>query len=184
MNDDSFVIQVGVVCAGDVEEDVLNHISEGLGEQLRAGVANLGRLAIPPEAYSPTRNQFSSSDILGAFNRQVKRIEDVLLVVTEVDLYVPELNFVFGEAHPQAGACIISLARLGLSYAGERADKQLMKERALKEAIHEIGHLLGLGHCTLKDCVMYFSNSLIDTDRKGRGFCRSCQKKVAKRHTA
>ena len=92
---------------------------------------------------------------------------------------MPELNFVFGEAHPAQHSCIISLARLGYSYQGAPVPRNVFLERALKEAIHEIGHVLGLGHCNHRTCVMFFSNSIRDTDTKLRTFCPSCLRRLA-----
>ena len=76
-----------------------------------------------------------------------------------VDLYVADLNFVFGLADSHQKCAIISLARLQPEFFGQPGDPQLFRERALKEAIHELGHLRNLRHCSNPACVMFFSNS-------------------------
>jgi archaemetzincin len=82
-----------------------------------------------------------------------------------VDLYVPRLNFVFGEADPQRGVAVFSLARL------HTPDRDRFVHRAATEAVHELGHTYGLTHCNDPHCVMWFSNTLAETDRKGTGLC-------------
>ena len=74
-----------------------------------------------------------------------------------------------------ARCAIISLARLKAGYPGKPFTAELFLRRALTEAVHEVGHLLGIGHCPQPTCVMHFSNSLYDTDRKGPTFCSRCQ---------
>ena len=93
--------------------------------------------------------------------------------VTHRDLFAGGLNFVFGIASP-GGACLISTARL---VAG--ADDALFRARLLKEAVHELGHTLGLGHCADSGCVMHFSNNLADTDCKGDAYCSRCAAAIA-----
>jgi archaemetzincin len=105
----------------------------------------------------------------------------VHLGVTEVDLYTPELNFVFGEASPATQSAIFSLARLNPQAYGEPKDDALLIRRALKEALHELGHIFGLHHCENESCVMWFSNNLAETDRKGTDFCPKCARLFSSR---
>jgi archaemetzincin len=95
-----------------------------------------------------------------------------VLAVTEVDLYADGLNFVLGMAESHGRTAVISLCRLGLG-----ADRETRRMRTLKEAVHELGHTLGLAHCPDAGC-MHFSNALVDTDRKGHRLCAVCERKL------
>lgn len=101
-----------------------------------------------------------------------------VLGITEVDLYAPGLNFVFGEAEPNGKRALISSARLRPEFYGSLGNEALLLQRLLKEAVHELGHTYGLRHCEAFDCVMHFSNSLQDTDRKHWRFCADCQRRL------
>jgi len=84
------------------------------------------------------------------------------------------MNFVFGEAIINGKVAVISLYRLDTRRYGNQGGAARYLERALKEAVHELGHTFGLEHCGDPRCVMFFSNSLLDTDRKGSVFCPAC----------
>lgn len=145
-------------------------------------------LELPEEAYNPARNQYYSTGILSLMMNTIKsdsnrvvKIENFdtantsclhVIGVTEEDLYVPGLNFVFGEAECPGNFAVISLYRL------KHENEDLFFERILKEAVHELGHTFGLPHCENHLCVMHFSNSIVETDIKGAGFCRECLKKL------
>lgn len=132
----------------------------------------------PDYAYHKRRNQYLSTAILMEISKkkEYRKYEKVLGVI-DCDLYVPELNFVFGEAGPRIA--VISLTRLRQEFYGLPPDPVLFQRRVLTEAIHELGHTFGLGHCTNPYCVMYFSNSLSDTDRKGPQFCSPCRNRLS-----
>jgi archaemetzincin len=142
---------------------------QALREELTAlgfAVNVLKPAAVPAGAYDPRRRQYRAEVLLDRI--RVAPGEHVL-GVTELDLYVEELNFVFGLADPHGRAAIIALPRLRLG-----ADAPVFRARMTKEAVHELGHTLGLAHCPDRACVMAFSNMLADTDRKGAWFCRRC----------
>ncbi len=165
---------------GDVPNDVLNflkvEISRILG--LKCVISDL-KVRIPRESYNPLRKQYLSTSLLYKL-LETNELRDYgkILGITDRDLYVPGLNFVFGEALLNGKAAVISLHRLRPEFYGKKANKKLFFERALKEAIHELGHTFGLGHCKNRRCVMYFSNSIYDTDVKGYDFCPRCRAKL------
>ncbi len=88
--------------------------------------------------------------------------------ITPYDLYSDDLNFVFGLAFPFNGF-VVSYARL------VSRELELFKSRLRKEITHEMGHVFGLSHCPLPECVMHFSNSLFEVDLKGEDFCQRCK---------
>ncbi|HSA78916.1 MAG TPA: archaemetzincin family Zn-dependent metalloprotease, partial [Nitrospirota bacterium] len=113
--------------------------------------------------------------ILETLRDITRRDRDRVLGVADADLSVPGLNFVFGEADASAGVAVISLTRLRQEFYGLRRNTRLFHDRTVKEAIHELGHTCGLGHCPDPHCIMHFSKSLWDTDKKGPEFCTRCK---------
>ncbi len=100
--------------------------------------------------------------------------ETRLLGVSELDLFVPVLTFVFGEAQLQGPCALISLHRLREEFYGLPARPDLLLERAIKEAVHELGHTFGLRHCPNWSCVMASTHAVERLDLKSAEFCASC----------
>lgn len=161
---------IAVAAVGDAPAEAVSRLLPVLRDSFGAEVVSAPAVALPPSAYDPGRRQHRSTALLDALARARRPGWDRLLGVADVDLFVPELNFVFGEGDPNRGVAVFSLHRLRAEGAG-RAGEDLFAHRAATEAVHELGHSYGLGHCRDPHCVMWFSNTLAETDRKGTHFC-------------
>ncbi|MFN3134179.1 MAG: archaemetzincin family Zn-dependent metalloprotease [Candidatus Kryptonium sp.] len=172
-------VNICVVKIGEVEDFVISTLRSGLKINFGWGIKLIGALEIPAQSYNHLRKQFHSTTILRHIKNQIKT-DDCFMVlgVASVDLYVEGLNFVFGEARPLDKICIISVYRLRPEFYNDKPNMKIFERRILTEAVHEIGHLFNLRHCSNPNCVMFFSNSIFDTDRKGFLFCSKCQSKL------
>jgi archaemetzincin len=166
-----------LVPVGEVDGKVLEGLTDDLHRTFGRKVSIGKGMPQPDDAYNKKRNQYLSTTILKTLmaEKDYRAYEKVLGVVDQ-DLYVPELNFVFGEAGQKVA--VISLTRLRQEFYHLPQDQNLFYQRVLTEAVHELGHTYGLGHCPNPRCVMFFSNSLTDTDRKGAAFCLECRRKL------
>ena len=167
--------EIVVVAAGEVSALVLAHLCAALTETFECPCRVGEVVPVSERAFDPRRAQYSAQALL----QQLRpgRAERVL-GVADLDLYVPDLNFVFGLADWRERRALIALPRLHPRFYGLPDDEALFLTRAVKEAVHELGHTFGLEHCRDRRCVMTFSNSLADTDYKGQGFCPRCRKRL------
>ena len=125
-------------------------------------------------AFDRKRQQFVSPRIISRLRKMKKRNGDMILAVTDVDLYSPGYDFVFGEAEVASGVATISIYRLKEVSDNNRISRNLLGERAVREAIHELAHLYQLGHCSNSGCVMHSCPSVEDVDKAGNQFCDIC----------
>lgn len=135
------------------------------------GEIEVGRgLKLNHDGYNPKRRQFKADIILENLEEVSLNSEaEKVIGITNVDIYTPGLNFIFGQAYINGKVCLISLYRLFTP------NYDLLLERATKEATHELGHCYGLRHCDNVQCVMSFSNNIYEVDRKSKFFCGKCR---------
>ena len=165
---------IGLRAVGLVPVSLLTYLTIPIEQAFRRLVRVDSALADPSYAFNRGRRQYSAQLINQRLHSTKLLDEERTLGVTARDLYIPELSFVFGLADPDAGVAVISLARLDPRFYGEPPNDQLFQERAIKEALHELGHTFGLSHCPDPLCVMHFSNTIHDTDIKQARFCPHC----------
>jgi archaemetzincin len=160
---------------GSIAKDLLNAVKESLKTELDVDAKLMNPIKMSKEFYNPVRHQYISDKILNFLSEKFK---DKTLAITDEDLYTENLNFVFGQAQLAGRVAIVSIHRLRPEFYGETSDKNLLVERTIKETVHEVGHTLGLNHCENKKCVMNFSNSISDVDRKNKNLCENCRIKL------
>ena len=157
-------MRIAVRPFGDVPRGVLEDLVEDLA--FLGTIEILEGAPLRREWFDEERGQYRADAFLDALGSDSGH--RVLGVTTE-EIYAEPYRFVFGQARIQGRPAILSLARLTTT------DPSLTRDRVAKEAIHELGHTLGLHHCENRGCVMTFSNSAEEVDRKTRMFCRRCQ---------
>jgi archaemetzincin len=167
--------RVLIIPFGEIDREVLDVIASRLREAFGCDTVIHPAVPVPSQAYNPARQQYRSTEVLRLLKKSTSGGRERVLGIIDLDLYVPDLNFVFGEADVTAGVTVISLTRLRQEFYGRRPYRAIFLLRAAKEAMHELGHTIGFGHCPDPRCIMHFSNSLDDTDRKGPGFCSRCK---------
>jgi archaemetzincin len=146
-----------------------------------------GQLALPLRAielpslefaFEARRHQYGSIPVLEMVQRLCPHDAIKLLAVTELDLFIPVLTFVFGQAQLGGRTAVISLARLRQEFYGLEPDRQVLLGRAFKEALHEAGHTFGLVHCSDPGCAMALSTRVQQIDRKRAEFCPACRRQL------
>ena len=161
-----------------------NDISREFENKAKVCVGTTVGLQADPQfqsAFDTKRNQWYSPKLLVWFFEQFRPNKDTkVLFILDVDAYSDGLNYVLGEAYPKGGLGIIYLPRIRQEFYGLKPDNEIFYNRMVNESVHELGHVFGFGHCQNPICVMHFSNSLADTDTKGRSFCSSCKDKYFK----
>lgn len=171
-------MDIVIVPVGKIDKKDIEPLIAGMGNIFRRQVIIGEEMPEPDFAFNKKRDQYSAELILNALieNKAYSMYKRTLGVVDH-DLYAPDMSFIFGLAGEKAA--IISIARLRQQFYGLSENTDRFNQRTLTEAVHELGHTYGLGHCNNSRCVMYFSYSLIDTDRKGAEFCTRCRYRLS-----
>jgi len=167
-----------MVPIGDVPDGRLSLLRHRLESCLELSVNCLEEEIDPLYALDGGRRQYRSDLLLERLAGTGMR-PGKILGVTDVDLFIPVLTFVFGEAQLSGRAAVVSTYRLRNEMYGLQADRELLMDRLVKESLHELGHTFGLFHCYHPECVMQPSTYAELIDLKPARFCMECEGKLA-----
>ncbi len=167
--------RIHLTALGVIAPDILTELARGISSEFRTLCEVQPAEAEPAFAYNPTRQQYSSTEILAYLHGRVTSEQWRVLAVTPVDLYIPILTFVFGEAQLEGPCALVSMHRLRQEFYGLPPDGGMLRKRLLKEAIHELGHTMALSHCDDYQCVMSPSHSVEWIDLKTYQLCGQCR---------
>ena len=159
---------------GDLDSSLIKKISKEVSQKFGYRTETISLLQDVEFALDPVRKQYNSSIIL-------KKLADIapiqtikVLAICKVDLFIPILTHVYGEAQLGGKACIISTHRLNNGLPPINPQKSY-RVRVIKEAIHELGHTFKLRHCKDQSCGMHYCRTVRDVDNKSEQFCRYCK---------
>jgi archaemetzincin len=163
---------------GNVDDGLLQDLRPALEDILCVPCQVLPLRLDPEFAFHGERQQYYSSEILQRMQSLLTADSWRVLGIADVDLYIPILTFVFGEAQMGGPCAVLSTHRLHQEFYGLPPDPELFHRRVLKEAVHELGHTLNLTHCEDYRCVMASSHAVEWIDLKESTLCAACQTAV------
>jgi len=172
---------VHLLPVGKVDGALLRDLGRAIPRSLPVACEIFPAELDPTPSYHAERQQHHSSEILQRMQALVRPQDWRLLAVTDVDLYIPILKYVFGEAQMGGPCAVVSTHRLHQEFYGLDRDDALLGQRLLKESVHELGHTLDLRHCQDYTCVMASSHSVEWIDLRESTLCDSCRSKIKSR---
>ncbi len=163
---------------GNVDDRVVKDLRPAVEEILGIPCQVLPVRLDPKFAFHGERQQYHSSEILQHMQSFLTTDSWRMLGIAAVDLYIPILTFVFGEAQMGGSCAVLSTHRLRQEFYGLPPDPELFRQRIIKEAVHEVGHTLNLTHCDDYRCVMASSHAVEWIDLKDTALCSNCRSNV------
>ena len=166
--------RIYVVAVGDVDEAILQSVEVCLWQTYGMDVVRMKSLAEPAFAFDALRGQFGSTAILQDLLARCPSDASRFLGLTERDLFIPMLSFVYGQAQLNGKVALLSVARLRQEFYGLEPEPDRTIERVIRETLHEIGHTFGLIHCLKPECAMALATNIQQLDAKALEYCPGC----------
>ena len=167
-----------IINQGNFEEYFLNDIASGITQEFLLPVSIEHNHLDMGEYYDPMRRQYDGNRILRELDRSSHQRYDKVIGLYRVDLFIPILTYIFGQAELKGRVGIASLFRLRNEHYGMKKDDSLLLERFSKVVNHELGHLFGLVHCHTPSCLMRSSTYVEDLDQKSHKLCAKCRREI------
>ncbi len=169
---------IDIIPVGEVEEALLLFLKQSISQTFKVQTRIRSCHYDLSPAYDPERDQYNSNGLLLDLINDPPPETLKILGVTDLDLFIPIFTYLFGEAQLNGIGALVSTHRLRNQFYGISEDQELLRNRLLKEGIHELGHTFGLVHCFALKCVMKSSTYVEEIDQKSVTFCRACEQTV------
>ena len=168
-----------LVTGGDMGEELTSAVELSLWQTFGFEIRRKAQLEEPMFAFDKIRKQYNSIIMMRELLKQCPSDAVKMLTITENDIFIPMLSFIFGHAQLNGRVALVSTARLRQEFYRLPANRTLLMARTIKESIHEIGHTFGLIHCMNKTCPMSLSTTIQQVDTKTDELCDNCSVVVA-----
>lgn len=167
------------ITIGTFDEPCLERLGKFLEETYQMPVLlNKSNIDIE-QFYDAMRRQYNANQMLQYLDGLEEYKSDYKVLLVQVDLFIPILTYIFGQAYFNGKSGVVSLFRLRNEQYGLEPDLKLLAKRFWKVITHELGHMLGLVHCHMPTCVMRSSTYVEDIDQKERELCYQCKENLA-----
>jgi archaemetzincin len=158
-----------------LEKDFLESIAKAVKQEYECSVVVKDGHIDLSDFYDSGRRQYNGNELIKEVESKFASDSTKTLGLFNVDLFIPILTFIYGQAFLKGRTGIASLYRLSNERYGMKMDNVVLLDRFKKEVIHEIGHTFGLIHCHIPTCVMRSSTYVEDIDQKTESFCINCK---------
>ncbi len=155
-------------------------IAAHISGYLNLAAETLRPIEIPSGALDEGRQQYNAGTLIETIEAMPLRKYFKIIALLDVDLFIPLLTHVFGEARQNGRVALVSLYRLATHADGSSPSTGWVLERVAKTALHEMGHLLNMLHCDDERCLMYFAGRLETLDQTTFNFCRYCRRSLSR----
>jgi len=166
---------ITLISFGYFDQEMLEMIGPDISREFSLPVRiKSGNLDLS-EFYDPSRRQYNGTALLNKIDHEFATDSSKTLGIFHIDLFIPILTYIFGQAFLNGRIGIVSIYRLSNERYGIKTDDTILVERFRKETIHELGHMCGLIHCSDPVCVMRSSTYVEDIDQKSQSLCPTCR---------
>jgi archaemetzincin len=171
MNPETIIL----ISFGNFDQELLEMVANDVNQEFMVPVRRKDGNLDLSEFYDPARRQYNGTGLLKKIDSGFATDSAKTLGLFNVDLFIPILTYIFGQAYLNGKAGIVSVFRFSNERYGIKKDDKMLVSRFRKEIIHELGHMFGLIHCNDPVCVMRSSTYVEDIDQKNHTLCPGCR---------